>query len=135
MFCRDKYVFVATKMILVAAPANDSFPSVHEKLGNWDWLWCNRLWQGCRRGSVGCRCFRCITILVITFLTIIIIMYVYHALIYALSAHMIHINLNTLFYTHVEHSPIKTIYIRIWTHTHARTRTHTHAHTVAETGY
>ena len=34
----------------------------------------------------------------------IIIMYIYHALIKALSAHMIHINLNMIFYTHVEHS-------------------------------
>ena len=42
---------------------------------------------------------------------IIIIMYIYHALINALSAHMIHINLNMIFYTHVEHSPTKTIYI------------------------
>ena len=33
-------------------------------------------------------------------------MYIYHALINALSAHMIHINLNMTFYTHVEHSPI-----------------------------
>ena len=37
----------------------------------------------------------------------IIIIYIYHALINALSAHMIHINLNIIFYTHVEHSPIK----------------------------
>ena len=29
-------------------------------------------------------------------------MYIYHALINALSAHMIHINLNMIFYTHVE---------------------------------
>ena len=43
---------------------------------------------------------------------IIIIMYIYHALINALSAHMIHINLNKIFYTHVEHSPTKIIYIR-----------------------
>ena len=28
---------------------------------------------------------------------------IYHALINALSAHMIHINLNMIFYTHVEH--------------------------------
>ena len=42
---------------------------------------------------------------------IIIIMYIYHALINALSAHMIHINLNMIFYTHVKHSPTKTIYI------------------------
>ena len=43
---------------------------------------------------------------------IIIIMYTDHALINALSAHMIHINLNMMFYTHVEHSSSsKTIYI------------------------
>ena len=54
---------------------------------------------------------------------IIIIMYIYHALINALSAHMIHINLNMIFYTHVEHSPTKTIYIKSKTkHKH----THTH---------
>ena len=34
----------------------------------------------------------------------IIIMYIYHALINALSTHMIHINLNMIFYTHVEQS-------------------------------
>ena len=85
------------------------------------------------RGSAGCRCFRCITVIVITFLAIIIIMHIYHALIYiyyaliyAPSAHMIHINLNTVFYTHVEHSPTKTIYIRIWRHTCVRARAHTH---------
>ena len=51
---------------------------------------------------------------------IIIIMYLYHALMNALSAHMIHIGPNTIFYTHVEHSPTKTIYIRYYmeTHTH-----------------
>ena len=43
---------------------------------------------------------------------IIIKMYIYHALINALNAHMIHINLNMIFYTHVEHSPTKTIYIK-----------------------
>ena len=31
-------------------------------------------------------------------------MYIYHALINALSAHMKPINLNMMFYTHVEHS-------------------------------
>ena len=36
---------------------------------------------------------------------VIIIMYIYHALINALSAHIIHINLNMIFSTHVEHSP------------------------------
>ena len=34
---------------------------------------------------------------------VIIIIYIYHALINALSAHIIHINLNTIFYTHIEH--------------------------------
>ena len=43
---------------------------------------------------------------------IIMIVYIYHALINALSAHMIHINLYTIFYTHAEHSPTKTIYIK-----------------------
>ena len=42
----------------------------------------------------------------------IIIMYIHHALINALSAHMIHINLNMIFCTHVEHGPTKTIYIK-----------------------
>ena len=41
-------------------------------------------------------------------------MYIYHALINALSAHMIHINLNMIFYTHVEHSPTKIIYIKYY---------------------
>ena len=45
---------------------------------------------------------------------IIIIMCIYHALINALSAHMIHINLNMIFYTHVKHSPTKTIYIKYY---------------------
>ena len=65
-------------------------------------------------------------------------MYIYHALINALSAHMIRINLNMIFYTHVEHSPTKTIYIKYikkikYTHTHTHTRAR--ALTVAETGY
>ena len=46
--------------------------------------------------------------------SVIIIIYIYHALINALSAHMIHINLNMIFYTHVEHSPTKTIYIKYY---------------------
>ena len=44
-------------------------------------------------------------------LIIVIIMCIYHAL---MRAHMIHINLNTIFYTHVEHSPTKTIYIKYY---------------------
>ena len=45
---------------------------------------------------------------------IIILMYIYHTLINALNAHMIRINLNMIFYTHVEHSPTKTIYIEYY---------------------
>ena len=45
---------------------------------------------------------------------IIIIMSIYHALINALSAHMIQINPNMIFYTHVKHSPTKTIYIKYY---------------------
>ena len=41
-------------------------------------------------------------------------MYIYHALLYALSAHIIHINLNMTFYTHIEHSPTKTINIKYY---------------------
>ena len=37
----------------------------------------------------------------------IIVMYIYHALINALSAHMMHVNLNMMFCTHVEHSPTR----------------------------
>ena len=61
--------------------------------------------------------------------------------------HLIHINLNMIFYTHVERSSTKTIYIKYYikqmkkyqnktknalqvqTRTHARTHTHTHTHT------
>ena len=45
---------------------------------------------------------------------LIIIMYFYHALINALSAHMIHIHLDMIFYTHVKPSPTKTIYIKYY---------------------
>ena len=60
-------------------------------------------------------------------------MYIYHALIDALSAHMIHINLNMIFYTHVEHSPNKTIYIKYYTkkiyiYIYIKNALHTHAH-------
>ena len=62
---------------------------------------------------------------------IIIIMYIYHTLINALSAHMIHINLNMIFYTHAEHSPTKTICIKYYLKTKTKTalQTHTHTHT------
>ena len=52
--------------------------------------------------------------IIIIIINITIIMYIYHALINALSAHMIQINLNMIFYTHVEHSPTKTIYIKYY---------------------
>ena len=62
----------------------------------------------------------------------------YHALINALSAHMIHININMIFYTHLEHGPTKTIYIKYYTEKQTDTRTththiHTHAHTLTHT--
>ena len=66
-------------------------------------------------------------------LIIIIIMYIYHALINALSAHTIHINPNMIFYIHVEHRPTKTIYIKYYTENQAHTHTHTHARTHAHT--
>ena len=55
-------------------------------------------------------------------------MYIYHALITALSAHITHINLNTIFYTYAEDSPTKTIYIRHYMERHTHTHTHTHTH-------
>ena len=58
---------------------------------------------------------------------LIIIMYIYHALINALSVHMIHINLSMIFYTHVEDSPTKTIHTRHYMDTHTHTHTHTRA--------
>ena len=51
-------------------------------------------------------------------------MYIYHALANTLNAHMIHINLNMIFYTHEEHSPTKTSYIKYYTEKHTHT-THT----------
>ena len=59
-------------------------------------------------------------------------MYIYHALINALSAHMIHINLNMIFYTHVKHSPTKTIYIKYYLKNNNNKnalQTHTHTYT------
>ena len=50
-------------------------------------------------------------------------MYMYHVLINAQSIHTIHINLNTIFYAHVEHSPTKKCtYGIIWKRLHARTQ-------------
>ena len=66
-------------------------------------------------------------------LLFIIIMYIYHVLINALSAHIIHINLNTIFYTHIEHSPTKTTYMKYYTKKKNALQMHTL--TVAESGY
>ena len=75
--------------------------------------------------------------------SIIIIMYIYHAFINTLSAHIIFINLNMIFCTYVEHTPTKTIYIKDYTETHTHTALnsnvydtdvyHTCAHTHART--
>ena len=64
-------------------------------------------------------------------------MYIYHAHISALSAHMIHINLHMIFYTHVEHSPTKTIYIKYYKKSNNKIKraTNTHIMTVAKSGY
>ena len=59
-------------------------------------------------------------------------MYIYYVLIDALSTHMIHINLNITFYTHVEHIPPPKIYIKYYTEKQTRA---THTMTVAETEY
>ena len=56
-------------------------------------------------------------------------MYVYYALSNALSTHMIHINLNMIFYTHVEHSPTKTIYIKYYTQKKKKKMHYKHTHT------
>ena len=55
-------------------------------------------------------------------------MYIYHALISALSAHMIHINLNMIFYTHAEYSPTKTIYIKYYMEKQTQALHTTHPH-------
>ena len=59
------------------------------------------------------------------------------SLINAFSSQMIHINLNTILYAHLEHSPTKTICIRYCMEIHTRTptRTRSRAITLAETGY
>ena len=84
------------------------------------------------RGNVQLLLFCC----VIADSIIIIIMYIYHVFINALSTHMIHIININIFCTHVEHSPTKTIYINYntekQTHTHY-THTHTHTHTHTQT--
>ena len=59
-------------------------------------------------------------------------MYIYHALINALSAHMLHIDLNMIFYTHVEHSPTKTVYIKYYKNKKIKKAIHTHTHTMTD---
>ena len=64
-------------------------------------------------------------------LLVIIIMYIDHALISALSTQMIHINLNTIFYTHVATAILPKQFMQsiIWKHTHTHARTHARTHT------
>ena len=64
--------------------------------------------------------------LIIIIMMMTMIMYIYDALINALSVHTIHINLNTIFYTYAEDNPTKTIYTRHYMETHTHTHTHTH---------
>ena len=63
-------------------------------------------------------------------------MYIYHALFNALSAQMIHINLNTLIfilYTRTAQSYQNNLHKVLYGNTHAHA--HTHTMTVAATGY
>ena len=55
-------------------------------------------------------------------LQIITTMYTYHALITALSAHMVHINLNTIFYTHVKQSYQNNLHKVLYGKTHTQNR-------------
>ena len=56
-------------------------------------------------------------------------MYIYNALFGAPSAYMIHTDLNTVFFTHVDHSPTDAMYVKYHLKdTLARARTHTHWH-------
>ena len=104
----------------------------------------NTCMQGCNRSRNGCARAVCKhhihwnqwNLCTIPTPEVIIIMHIYHALTNTLSAHMIHINLNMIFCTHVEHSPTKTIYIKYYkkiifkalqTHIHTHTHTHTHS--------
>ena len=41
-------------------------------------------------------------------------MYIYHALVDALSTHTVQINLNTVLYAYAEHSPSNAIYIKYY---------------------
>ena len=54
---------------------------------------------------------------VLIYSSYIIIKYIYHALINTLNTHITRINLNT-FYTYIEGSPTKTIYIKHSMHTY-----------------
>ena len=56
-------------------------------------------------------------------------MFIYHALINALSAHTIHINVNMIFYAHVEHSPTETIYIKYYLKNKTTKQNALHTHT------
>ena len=40
--------------------------------------------------------------------------YIYHALIDVLNVHMVHVNLKTIFYTHVEQGPTNAIHLKYY---------------------
>ena len=56
-------------------------------------------------------------------------MYIYHVLISALSTHMIHINLNMIFYTHTAHSPTKLNYKVLYKKQNKQKMHYKHTHT------
>ena len=55
-------------------------------------------------------------------LLLLLIMYIYHALINALSTHMVHINLNMIFYWYIEHNSTQATCTKHHTHTHTHTQ-------------
>ena len=65
-------------------------------------------------------------------MVLIIIIHIHHALINAVSAHMIHINLNTIFYTHVEHLPKQFTYKVLYGNAHTHERAHAHTYTCTQ---
>ena len=116
-----------------------------------EWLWCDttmaaELAQGLDLLELGCRgnvelvtrdepFFSFLPLKTVSFFSPIIIMIMcsYHALIKALIARIMHICLNTIFYTHLEHSPTKTIYVRYYLETYMHACTHAHPHTPTHT--
>ena len=140
--CQDKS-FVATKIILVTAPASDRGRAGRDGGGGGGvgvemkkqpkLLFPGDVLSGETLSWFVFHVMNSTTTTTTIIIIIIIIMYIYHALINALSAHKIHINLNMIFYTHVEHSPTKTIYIKYYKiYIKNALQTHTCTHTIQE---